>query len=105
MQEEQVTKSILKWLIENGWNIVCFDFPQSGTGHFLHPNGTNHKNKDSINPDIVAVKGNTCLFFENKARFYYPDYQKQHELIENNGLLLQKNIYPVIKYQGNFSQI
>ena len=38
MTEESVTKSILKWLMQNNWIIVCFDFPQSGTGHFLHPN-------------------------------------------------------------------
>ncbi len=84
MREEQVTKKILKWLIDNHWTIVCFDFPQSGTGHFLHPNGSIYKNKDAINPDIVAVKNKNCVFFENKDRFYYPDYIKQNELRENN---------------------
>ena len=39
MKEEQVTKAVLKWLIANKWEIVCFDFPQSGTGRILHPNG------------------------------------------------------------------
>ena len=38
MREEHVTKATLKWLLANGWEIVCFDFPQSGTGRFLHPN-------------------------------------------------------------------
>ena len=84
MTEEQVTKSILKWLIDNDWKIVCFDFPQSGTGHFLHPNGSTEKNKDAINPDIVAVNGNICVFFENKNRFYLPDYEKQNKLIVDN---------------------
>lgn len=81
MTEEQVTKAILKWLIARDWKIVCYDFPQSGTGRFLHPNGTTHKTKDSVNPDIVAVKGNICLFFENKDHFYFPDYEKQNDLI------------------------
>lgn len=81
MTEEQVTKALLKWLLGNGWEIVCFDFPQSGTGRLLHPNNQKGKNKDSINPDIVAVRNETCLFFENKDRFYYPDYQKVHNLI------------------------
>ena len=66
MTEEQVTKSLLKWLSDHQWEIICFDFPQSGTGRFLHPNGDTNKNKDTINPDIVAVKDNICLFFENK---------------------------------------
>ncbi len=84
MREEQVTKSILKWLIDHQWSIVCYDFPQSGTGHFLHPNGSTDKNKDTINPDIVAVKEDICLFFENKDRYYFPDYEKQNKLIHNN---------------------
>ena len=84
MTEEQVTKNILKWLIDNDWEIVCYDFPQSGTGHFLHPNGSTEKNKETINPDIVAVKNNICIFSENKDRFYLPDYKKQNKLIVNN---------------------
>ena len=84
MREEQVTKHILKWLMDSGWKIVCYDFPQSGTGRFLHPNGSSSKNQDSINPDIVAVKNNTCVFFEDKDRFYYQDYQKLNLLITKN---------------------
>lgn len=115
MTEEQVTKAILSWIISNGWKIVCFDFPQSGTGRVLHPDSTDgEKNKDSIIPDIVAVKGAVCVFFENKDRFYYPDYQKVNGLIVNNqytnaiALLLHdydvSNIYygiglPAIKHQ------
>lgn len=81
MTEEHVTRQILEWLITAGWTIVCFDFPQSGTGRFLHPNGTRERNKDSINPDIVAVRENTCVFFEDKDRFYDPDFRKVHKLI------------------------
>lgn len=84
MTEEQVTKSILKWLIDREWEIVCFDFPQSGTGRLLHPDNAAEKNKDSINPDIVAVKNGVCLFFENKNRYDYSDYIKQYELITEN---------------------
>ena len=79
MTEEQVTKAVLEWLIGNRWNIVCYDFPQSGTGRVLHPNDEdNEKNKGSVIPDIVAVRGDVCLFFEDKDKFYYPDYQKQN---------------------------
>ena len=84
MREEQVTKALLKWLIDNKWEIICFDFPQSGTGRLLHPNGASEKNKGAINPDIVAVRDGVCLFFENKDRFYYPDYEKVNDLIVDN---------------------
>ena len=84
MTEEQVTKTILKRLRTNNWKIICYDFPQSGTGRLLHPNGVNEKNKGAINPDIVAVRDGVCLFFENKDRFYFPDYEKVNDLIVAN---------------------
>lgn len=84
MTEEQVTKTILKWLCTNSWNVICYDFPQSGTGRLLHPNGVSEKNKGAINPDIVAVRNRVCLFFENKDRFYFPDYEKVNSLIIDN---------------------
>ena len=85
MTEEFVTKSILKWLIENQWKVICFDFPQSGTGKVLHMNTScTQKNKDSIIPDIVAVKESISIFFENKDRFYQPDYEKVNRLIVDN---------------------
>lgn len=84
MREEHVTKALLKWLIGNEWEIICFDFPQSGTGRLLHPNGASEKNKGAINPDIVAVRNRVCLFFENKDRFYFPDYEKVNSLIVDN---------------------
>lgn len=85
MKEEQVTKAILRWLLSNKWEIICFDFPQSGTGRMLHPNcGNDKKNKDAIIPDIVAVKDGTCIFSENKNRFYYPDFEKQNLLKTGN---------------------
>lgn len=84
MREEHVTKYILKWLINNDWEIVCFDFPQSGTGKFLHPNDSSKKNDGTINPDIVAVRNNKCVFFENKDRFYHLDFEKMNNLINDN---------------------
>lgn len=85
MREEHVTKAMLKWLLECEWEIVCFDFPQSGTGKMLHPNASSaEKNKNAIIPDIVAVKNDVCIFVENKDRFYFPDYEKQHSLKTEN---------------------
>jgi hypothetical protein len=79
MREEKVTITILKWLQSNDWQIVCFDFPQSGTGITLHPNHKireKTKNKGAIIPDIVANKGEISLFFENKDRFVLSDFEK-----------------------------
>lgn len=76
--EELVTTSIINWLLRNSWEIVCYDFPQSGTGKILHPNvkKPNSKNKDSIIPDIVAIKNNSVVYFENKDRFLLSDFKK-----------------------------
>ena len=80
--EEQVTKAILNWLETNGWEIICFDFPQSGTGVSLHPNQElrTTKNKGAFIPDTVAIKNGVVLFFENKDRFVLPDFIKVQEL-------------------------
>jgi hypothetical protein len=81
LTEEKVTKTIIYYLKNKGWNIIAYDFPQSGTGIMLHPdNSCSEKNKGAIIPDIIAVKNGVCLFFENKDRFYYPDYIKLNEL-------------------------
>ena len=76
LTEEDVTKGIMKWLVGNGWEIVCFDFPQSGTGRQIHPNNHTDKTSGIIVPDIIAVKDKTALYFEDKDRFYTPDFEK-----------------------------
>jgi hypothetical protein len=82
MTEERVTKAILQWLEKNRWNIVCFDFPQSGTGVLLHPNKKirTSKNKGAIMPDIVAIKGTMVIIMENKDRFVLDDFNKIQDL-------------------------
>ena len=79
MREEKVTIHLLNWLERNEWKIVCYDFPQSGTGVMLHPNfetTQSTKNKGGIIPDILAIRGSICLFFENKDRFVMSDFEK-----------------------------
>lgn len=74
LTEENITMNILDYLEENGWKILCFDYPQSGTGiYFKDENSTGEKNKNSINPDIIATKNNVSLYFENKSYYYQPD--------------------------------
>ena len=82
MKEEKVTKNILNWLESNGWEIICYDFPQSGTGVLLHLNNDKRteKNKGGIIPDIIAVKNDIGIFFENKDRFYKSDFDKLNEI-------------------------
>jgi hypothetical protein len=101
MREEKVTINILNWLENSSWTIICFDFPQSGTGILLHPNKFENfpsKNKGGIIPDIIAVKDNIALFFENKDRFVLSDFNKINE-IKNNRLFensIEKLIEPII---------
>ena len=82
MREEKVTISILKWLEKNDWEIISYDFPQSGTGILLHKNSISghHKNKGGIIPDIIAKKSNTVVYFENKDRYYADDFTKIQDL-------------------------
>jgi len=84
--EEQVTKSILNWLEFNNWEIICFDFPQSGTGVILHPNEEfrTTKNKGSVIPDIVAIKDELVVFFEDKDNFVMDDFIKVDRLRTTN---------------------
>lgn len=85
IREENITKAIISWLERNGWSIICFDFPQSGTGKVLHSNNrVGLKNKDSIIPDIVAIKSDVVVFFENKDRFYLADFQKLENIKNEN---------------------
>lgn len=83
MREERVTINLLNWLEGNGWRIICYDFPQSGTGVLLHPNSDENrttKNKGGIIPDILAVRNSIAIFFENKDRFVLSDFEKIKEV-------------------------
>ena len=44
----------------------------------------NTKNKDMINPDIIATKENLLLFVENKVDFFQPDIIKLKKVKEGN---------------------
>lgn len=106
MTEETVTKLLLCWLENNGWEIICYDFPQSGTGICLHPNPEfrTTKNKDSFIPDIVAYKNGIVVFFENKDRFVLDDFIKVERLRDLSlyshsiGSLLKEIEYQQILY-------
>ena len=80
LTEENVTIAVIKWLKAKGWSIVCYDFPQSGTGVMLHPDCSASKNEGGIVPDIVAVRGDVALYFENKDRFSAEDCHKLHKI-------------------------
>ena len=80
MKEENVTKAILRKLVSAGWEIICYDFPQSGTGRVLHPNDRDSKTLGAIIPDIVAIKDGIVVDFENKDRFVFSDFEKIDQL-------------------------
>lgn len=88
MTEEQITKKILAWLMDNDWQILSYDFPQSGTGKYLHPNkgirNIETKNEKAFIPDIVAIRNTIAVFFENKNRFFLDDFIKLKNIRESN---------------------
>lgn len=80
MKEEQVTKKIMSELVNKGFTIKAFDYPQSGTGVILY---ARNKKLPKINLDIIAVKDDKLWVFENKDRFYKKDFEKLKFLREN----------------------
>ena len=82
MTEEKVTKSIISYLMDHGWKIVSFDFPQSGTGRSLHPSGSVSKNSGVLIPDVVAVKDGMSIYMENKDRYYPEDFIKVNDVLQ-----------------------
>ncbi|RLI82957.1 hypothetical protein DRP04_02735 [Archaeoglobales archaeon] len=85
MEEEFITKSIVKFLKSVGFEIISFDFPQSGSGFLLHPDDRKSKNKGSISPDVVAAKEHMLVVMENKNRFSRRDFEKLKNLREGQG--------------------
>ena len=102
MWEENVTLSLINWLKDSGWNVIAFDYPGSGTGIRLHKNGTRYKNKDTIVPDIIAVRNSIAVFFENKDHFYKKGFQKQYSNITEN--LFSNDVEELLK-QFNINTI
>lgn len=84
MNEEFVTMSLIKSLKELNYDIISYDFPQSGTGMILKPNGMSGKNKGSIIPDVIANNKDFCIILENKDRFYENDFFKLNLLRDTN---------------------
>ena len=78
--EEFVTITIIEKLKKNGWNILCYDFPQSGTGFSLKQNNSSSKNLNIVIPDVVAEKNGVGVLFENKDRFFLADFNKIEKL-------------------------
>ena len=96
MSEEQVTRAILKWLMERGWTILDYDFPGGGTGRKFHVGDiADSKTKGIVTPDIIAIRDKTIIVFENKAVDTLSDYDKVARLREDKEFLgLLRNAYP-----------
>lgn len=110
LTEERITRRMLSWLKSEGWLIVAYDYPQSGTGYSLHSvNRTiGSKNDGAIIPDIVATRNGEALFFENKVDFSLVDIQAI-EVLKDSGLydesiaMLLKQFQPISKIRFGFA--
>ncbi|MDQ5929985.1 MAG: hypothetical protein QG594_1768 [Bacteroidota bacterium] len=86
MTEEKVTITLIKKLKKEGWKILSFDYPQSGTGKLIRPN-LNEKNLGGFIPDIVSIKNGIVLFWENKDHFVYEDFIKIRKIKESDNFV------------------
>lgn len=84
MSEEVITIEFIRILKLIGWDIISFDFPQSGTGLELRPNNSIEKNLGMIKPDIIAQKDGIVLITENKVNYYKKDIDKLNNLRETD---------------------
>lgn len=102
LTEERITRTLLSWLKHQGWTIVSYDYPQSGTGYSLHSikRVESSKNNGVIIPDIVAIKNGEVIFFENKVQFSKVDIDAI-ALLRDSGLYdgsistLLKQFFPI----------
>lgn len=83
LSEESITKFLLDYLKSNGFEIFAYDFPQSGTGYSIRPDAEKigHKNLKNWIPDIIAIKNNALIFFENKDHNSSSDKRKINEIV------------------------
>ena len=102
LTEERITRRVLSWLKDQGWTIVTYDYPQSGTGYSLHSINRveSSKNDGVIIPDIVATKNGLALFFENKVQFSMVDIDaivllKDSRLYDGSISTLLKQFLPI----------
>ena len=78
--EELVTLSIIRFLKSMKFDIISFDFPQSGTGMVLHPNNRLGKNEGVLIPDVIAKNSTKLLILEDKDHYDRSDVVKLRKL-------------------------
>jgi hypothetical protein len=78
MTEEFITKSIMMYLQDNGWSLISFDYPQSGSGYRFNRNLVNvcKSTQNSIIPDVMALINDVLFIWENKNKFTLNDLLK-----------------------------
>ena len=78
MTEEFVTLSAMRWLEDTGWEIIAYEYPQSGTGVLIRPDDAVDRTKEAVTPDILAYDRahGAGLYFENKVAFSLADFRK-----------------------------
>ena len=95
MTEEQVTRSVLQWLTDLGWDILDYDFPGGGTGRSFHIDDCVDKTEGIVIPDVIAFKDGVILLFEDKSVDTWTDYEKVERIAKTVKFLdLLRAAYP-----------
>jgi len=87
LTEDEITNEIKKYLITKGWRIIQFSPPGGSLANpFKIDNGGN------IFIDIIAVKNEKSVIFENKSSFNNKDVKKLRKI------QLQKNLFKQLSF-------
>lgn len=81
MDEEGVTRAVVRFLKVEGWQIISCDLPQMGSGILLQEDRVRgEKNKGGIIPDIIAYRERLIFFCESKKKFAQSDVEKMESV-------------------------
>jgi hypothetical protein len=88
LNEEDITLSLMKFLRAEGWIILSFDYPGSGTGDLLRDPLSNSKSA-GWKPDIIAHFDGDVLLIETKPKYNKTDDHKLANWKQVDWLILE----------------
>lgn len=99
LSEGEITNEIKNFLIKKEWSIIQYSPPGGSLGN---PYKLNNEN---IYIDIVAVKNQIAVIFENKSVFNKSDINKLNDIRNDTEVLRKINYFSSKKKQNKVSKL